>query len=114
MAVDRRLADPAQVPPRDDDTLRTVQTILAELFAEASGTPVEVVEPGSVLTDYAASSVQLLQIHARLEDVFGLQLEASVLFDYHTVAALADYLAGRRLIERGLSCSYAASEARTC
>jgi polyketide synthase 13 len=112
MADERCLTDPAQVPARD--TLRTVQTILAEFFAETNGTQLDVVEPDSVLTEYAASSVQLLQIHARLEDAFGLQIEASVLFDYHTVAALADYLAGRRLVERGLSCSYAASEVRTC
>jgi polyketide synthase 13 len=97
-----------------DETLRTVQTILAEFFAETNGTRPEVIEPGSELTEYAASSMQLLQIHARLEDAFGLQIEASVLFDYHTIAALADYLAGRRLIERGLSCSCAVSEARTC
>jgi acyl carrier protein len=97
-----------------DETLRTVQTILAEFFAETHGTPPEVVEPGSALTEYGISSMQLLRIHARLEDAFGLRIEASVLFDYHTVAALADYLADRRLNERGSSCGYAVSETRTC
>jgi polyketide synthase 13 len=95
-----------------DETLRTVQTVLADFLTETYGSPPEAVEPGSVLTDYGTSSVQLLQLHARLEDAFGLRIEASVLFDYHTVAALAGYLAGRRLDERGSTCGYAVSEAR--
>jgi acyl carrier protein len=95
-----------------DETLRTVQRILSDFFAETYGVALDVVEPGSVLTDYGASSVQLLQLHARLEDAFGLRIEASVLFDYDTVGALADYLAGRRLDERGSTCGYAVSEVR--
>lgn len=76
--------------------LRTVQGILADFLVETYGASPESIEPGSQLTDYAANSVQMLQIHARLEDAFGVEIDAAALFDYDTVAALADYLASCR------------------
>ncbi|HZN73228.1 MAG TPA: acyl carrier protein [Micromonosporaceae bacterium] len=76
--------------------LCTVQTIFAAFLAETNGTEPEHIDPTSYVTDVAVNSVQMLQIHARLEDAFEMEIPAAALFDYDTVAALADYLAGRR------------------
>jgi acyl carrier protein len=85
--------------------LATVQTVLARFLTELDGTgpgpgtpehlTLERIEPDRSLTDYATNSVQMLQLHARLEDAFGVEISASALFDHHTVAALADHLARR-------------------
>ena len=82
--------------PPVDQTLRTVQAIVGEFLAETGGTQPEAIHPESRLTDFAASSVHLLQIHARLEEALGLTITASALFEYETLAELADYLAGSR------------------
>ena len=79
-----------------DQTLRTVQTIVGEFLAETDGARPAPIPPESRLTDFATNSVELLQIHARLEDALGLKITAAALFEHDTVAALADYLAGCR------------------
>jgi acyl carrier protein len=80
----------------DNETLRTVQAILAEVCAEAAGVAPDAVDPGSNVAEFAASSLRLLQFHGRLEDAFGIEIAASAFFDHETVAALAGYLAGLR------------------
>lgn len=77
------------------DTLSTVRAVV-QRFLSDTGAGVEVVDPDRHLTEYAVSSVQLLQLHARLEDAFGVEIPAVALFDHDSVAAFADYLAGRR------------------
>jgi acyl carrier protein len=81
---------------RTADTLSAVQEILAQFLVETYGAWPEKIEPSCHLTDLAVNSVQLLQVHARLEDTFGIEIAASALFDHDTVGALAEYLAGCR------------------
>lgn len=76
--------------------LRRVQDVLAEFVADCHGTRPETIDPDSTVTDYAVNSVQTLQLHGRLEDAFGFEIPASALFDYATVAALADHLDRQR------------------
>jgi acyl carrier protein len=79
-----------------DQTLRTVQTVLVPFADAIDGTGPDAVQPDSCLTDYASSSVLMLQIHTRLEDALGMEITASALLDHDTVGALANYLAGCR------------------
>jgi acyl carrier protein len=93
--LDLLTAPPTAAPgPAAAGALATVQKVLAQFLTELEGTRPERVDPERSLTDYATNSVQMLQLHARLEDAFGLEITASALFDHHTVAALADHLAG--------------------
>jgi acyl carrier protein len=78
----------------DRETLRTVQTILAQFLADTDGTPPEAIQPSSQVMEVVVNSVQMLQLHARLEDAFGLEIAASALLDAKTVGGLADYLNG--------------------
>lgn len=74
--------------------LRLVQDVLARFVSERDGTQPPAIEPSSSVTAYVANSVQMLQVHGRLEDAFGRQIAASALFEYETVAALAGHLSG--------------------
>ena len=76
--------------------LRLVQEVLAGFVSERDGTQPTAIEPSSSVTAYAANSVQMLQVHGRLEDAFGRPIAASAPFDYETVAALAEHLSGDR------------------
>jgi acyl carrier protein len=93
------LTAPASATPGPDPAgaLATVQGVVAQFITELDGTRPEWVDPERSLTDYATNSVQMLQLHARLEDAFGVEIAASALFDHHTVAALADHLAADHL-----------------
>jgi acyl carrier protein len=76
--------------------LKLVQDVLADFVGERDGARPTVIEPSSSVAAYAANSVQLLQVHGRLEDAFGRPIAASAFFDYETVAALAEHLSGDR------------------
>lgn len=95
LTAERDAVGPAR-PEMTSGTLHTVQKILAQFVGETDGTRPDTIDPRSRLTDFAANSVQLLQIHARLEDGFGIEISASALFDHDTVAALAAHLATLR------------------
>ena len=95
--LDRLTVPPTAAPGLSPaGALATVQGVLAQFLTELDGTRPDRVDPERSLTDYATNSVQMLQLHARLEDAFGVEIAASALFDHHTVAALADHLAGGR------------------
>jgi polyketide synthase PksN len=72
--------------------LRLVQEVLAQFVSERDGVAAPHIDPSSPVTAYAANSVQMVQVHGRLEDAFGRPIAASALFDYETVAALAEHL----------------------
>lgn len=78
------------------DTLRVVQEVLAQFVGETAGARPDTIPPDSRLTDYATNSVEMLQIHARLEDSLHTEIAASALFDHPTVEALANHLDGCR------------------
>jgi acyl carrier protein len=79
--------------PTQDDLLHTVQHILAMLVDHPGGSPAEVFTAASRILDFGVNSVQLLQIHARLEAALGRQVPRSVLFDCDSIGELVDHLA---------------------
>jgi hypothetical protein len=78
---------------RSDQTLRTVQLVLGRFLAQTRGAGQAAVGPESRVLDCASNSVQLLELHALLEDALGLTIKVSTLFEHDTVAALAGHLA---------------------
>jgi acyl carrier protein len=74
----------------------TVSAVLAELLAETRGEPPPAIAPTTRVTDLVVNSVQLLQFQTRLEDMLGVEITASALFDHETVLAFASYLQGLR------------------
>lgn len=96
---------PVQLDPRSpavagadavDTAVATIVAIVIAFFAEAELAPPDEIGPTSSLLDFALNSVQLLQVHARLEDTFGVELSVSALFDHDTIGALAAYLTAIR------------------
>jgi len=81
-----------ELDPRTAPTLVAVQSILADFLADTHGERPAGIDPQARLTDLATNSMQLLQVHARLEDTLDLEIPASALFDHDTVAALVQYL----------------------
>jgi acyl carrier protein len=86
----------AEVDGPTAQTLRIIQTVVAGVLAEAHGRPAPAIEAGRHLTEFVTDSVQMLQVHARLTDALGKEIEASILFEYDSIAALAEHLAGAR------------------
>ncbi len=75
--------------------LSVVQRVLEEIVVDVSAPPDVAFAPGRQLLEYGLSSLQLLQIHAHLEEALGIEVDKAALFDCPTVGELADHLADR-------------------
>ena len=73
------------------DVLRAVQGVLATVL---SGPTAESFTPERSILDYGVSSIQMVQIHARMESVLGRQIPKAALFDHPTIGDLVTFLAG--------------------
>jgi len=84
--------------PDGQDLLRTVQGVLATIVADVSGPPDEAFAPHQRLFDHALGSLQVLQVHAHLEEALGIDVasepfpvEALTLYRSHLQRPAARY-----------------------
>ena len=80
-------------PPDGRDLLRTVQGVLATIVADVSGPPDEAFAPHQRLFDHALGSLQVLQVHAHLEEALGIEIDMAALFDCPTIGDMVTLLA---------------------
>jgi acyl-CoA synthetase (AMP-forming)/AMP-acid ligase II/acyl carrier protein len=79
-------------PPVRTDLLHTVQSILAGIVVDVAGPPDQAFAPHRRLRDYALGSLQVLQLHAYLEEKLGIPIDKAALFACPTIANLVDHL----------------------
>lgn len=73
-------------------TLQVLQRVLARVLVEAGEPDPGPIPPERRITDVAANSVQLLQVHAGLEEALGIEIAAAALFEHDSLADLARHL----------------------
>ena len=78
----------AQAPSKDSITEWLVQWIAKEL-----GLPTTEIETDKSLLNYSLSSVTAMMLVGDLEEWLGLTLPPTLVWDYPSIAAIADYLA---------------------
>lgn len=92
MSVGNTDARPSDGGPGYLETLRIMQQVLARVLVESGEPDPGPIPPEHRITDVAANSVQLLQVHAGLEEALGLEIAATVLFEHDSLADLARHL----------------------
>src|SRR5664280_3841024 len=88
--VDRRLLPEPQQSAVSDAPKTLVEAALAELFAEVLA--LQDVGARESFFDLGGTSLQAMQLLARLRDVLGLELDVTVIFRAPTVTDLAQLL----------------------
>ncbi|WFE29200.1 acyl carrier protein [Solwaraspora sp. WMMD791] len=73
-------------------TLQVLQRVLARILMEAGEPDPGPIPPERRITDVAANSVQLLQVHAGLEEELGIEIAAAAFFEHDSLADLARHL----------------------
>jgi acyl carrier protein len=79
----------SQSPVRSKDS---IAEWLVQWIAKELGLPAEVIEPDKSLLDYSLSSVTAMMLVGDLEEWLGLTLPPTLVWDYPSIAAIADYL----------------------
>lgn len=69
-----------------------IQAWLATRFGELLGVSSEEIDVDQSLSSYGLGSIQAVSLTGDLEDWLGLQLPATLLWDYSTITSLAAYL----------------------
>ena len=77
----------APSPPRD-----TIEAWLIDWIAKELGMPPAEIETSKSLLDYSLSSVTAMMLVGDLEEWLGLTLPPTLVWDYPSIAAIADYL----------------------
>jgi acyl carrier protein len=77
-----------------DRSPSAIRTWLLAQCAEALGVPVDSLNPSAPLETFGLGSVQAVSLVGDLEDRLGRQLPATLFWDYPTLDAVADALAG--------------------
>jgi acyl-CoA synthetase (AMP-forming)/AMP-acid ligase II/acyl carrier protein len=83
----------APSPVDENAALRLVQAVVAQVVLDVPIVPEGTLGPQRQLLDCGPSSLQLLQIHAGLQDAVGVEFPRDALFEYPTIGELAIYLA---------------------
>jgi acyl-CoA synthetase (AMP-forming)/AMP-acid ligase II len=83
----------AQPPAEANAALHMVQAVLTEIMLDVPIVPADAFGPQWELLEFGPSSLQILQIHARLQDAFGVEFPRDVLFEHATIGELAGYFA---------------------
>jgi acyl carrier protein len=73
----------------------SIETWLARWIADSLGVPVEEIGTTNSLLDFSLSSVNATMLVGDLEDWLGLTLPPTLVWDYASIDALADYLVGQ-------------------
>jgi acyl carrier protein len=77
----------APAPPRD-----RIEGWLIDWIAKELGMPPAEIETSKSLLDYSLSSVTAMMLVGDLEEWLGLTLPPTLVWDYPSIAAIADYL----------------------
>lgn len=70
-----------------------VERWLIDRISALTGHPASAIDPDRAMESYGLTSVMAVGMSADLEDWLGIRVEATIVWDYPTVAALAGYLA---------------------
>jgi myxalamid-type polyketide synthase MxaE and MxaD len=83
------------------ERLSLLETHLREQLAQVLRLPLSTIEPHRPMGTLGLESLTALELRKRLELSLGVRLSATVMWNYPTVSALAQYLAGRLEIPTG-------------
>jgi acyl carrier protein len=73
----------------------SIETWLSRWIADSLGVPVEEIGTTNSLLDFSLSSVNATMMVGDLEDWLGLTLPPTLVWDYASIDALAEYLIGQ-------------------
>lgn len=85
--------DNATTPVPTAPTEKQIRDRLVKEVAAAAGVPVEDIDVREPFANYNIASVEAVQLVGTLESWLGLSLDATLLWDYSTIDALAAHLA---------------------
>jgi len=91
MSVERRPADPAQVPAHEKDLLQ----LLATGIGEVTGRPAPALHPETDIAALGLDSLQTLELVAWAEERLAVRVPDEELTTVRSVGELCDALAGR-------------------
>jgi len=74
-------------------SVNEIEHWLIARIAEVTATPPAAIDPDRPMEAYGLTSVMAVGMSADLEDWLGIVVEATIVWDHPTVAALAQYLA---------------------
>lgn len=74
-------------------TARALEDWLIARIAVLTGTEAALIDPGQAVESYGLTSVMAVGLSGELEDLLGISVDATVAWDYPTVAGLAAHLA---------------------
>ncbi|MGG4102530.1 SDR family NAD(P)-dependent oxidoreductase [Paenibacillus lautus] len=77
---------------RSPSLLNQTQAWLTELLAEELKIPVSKLEPDTAFQDYGVDSIMIAQLLRRINQLAGLDLEPTLLFEYPTIESLAGWM----------------------
>ena len=96
MPVGNSQGHPPDGRPGYQATLQIMQQVLARIVVESGQPDPGLIPPDHRITDVAANSVQLLQVHAGLEEALSVEIAAAALFEHDSLADLAQHLSHAR------------------
>lgn len=71
-----------------------IRTWLIERVAEYTQREIDDVDPAVKLTRYRFDSIYALSLCGDIEDKYGIEVDPTLVWDYPTIDAIAQYLAG--------------------
>ncbi|MGD1856296.1 MAG: acyl carrier protein [Leptolyngbyaceae cyanobacterium] len=86
-----------QPPVVERPTADTIETWLCEQLANSLNVAMETIDPDIPFDSYGLDSAEAIGLSGDLEDWLQQKVSPTLLYDYPTVAALAEYLAARSL-----------------
>ncbi|MDV3348400.1 acyl carrier protein [Leptolyngbyaceae cyanobacterium CCMR0082] len=85
----------------DQPTIANIEAWLSERLAESLGTTIEGIDPDAPFDSYGLDSTEVIGLSGELEEWLQRQVSPTLLYDYPTIATLAEHLGDLSLETEG-------------